>query len=76
MLLPRTWFDAEKCARGVEALRQYRREWDDRRQAFNPRPLHDWTSHAADALRYLAQGLRKESGSMAPIKYADDRAIV
>ncbi len=53
-LLPRCWFDAEKCARGLEALRQYRREWDDKLQAFKARPLHDWTSHAADAARYGA----------------------
>lgn len=56
-LLPRCVFDAEKCARGIEALRQYRRDWDDRGQVFKPRPRHDWTSHAADAFRYLARGI-------------------
>ncbi len=58
LLLPRCWFDAAKCKRGLEALRQYRKEWDDKRRAFNDRPLHDWTSHAADAFRYLALGIR------------------
>jgi hypothetical protein len=58
LMLPRCWFDLARCSRGLEALRQYRREWDDRRKAFNSRPLHDWTSHAADAFRYLAVGLR------------------
>lgn len=53
-LLPKCWFDAEKCGRGIEALRQYRREWDDKLKAFKQRPLHDWTSHAADAMRYGA----------------------
>lgn len=57
-LLPACVFDAERTARGVEALRQYRRDWDERGQAFRPRPRHDWTSHAADAFRYLAMGLR------------------
>ena len=57
MLLPMCWFDAEKCERGIEALRQYRREFDDKLKVFKQRPLHDWTSHAADALRYLAVGL-------------------
>jgi hypothetical protein len=56
-LLPRCWFDAGRCARGLDALRQYRRAYDDRLRAFHGRPLHDWTSHAADAFRYLAQGL-------------------
>lgn len=56
-LLPRCWFDAEKCARGLEALRQYRCDYDDARKIYSARPRHDWTSHAADAFRYLARGL-------------------
>lgn len=50
-LLPVCYFDAARCQQGLEALRQYRREWDDARRAFRMRPLHDWTSHAADAFR-------------------------
>jgi hypothetical protein len=72
-LLPRCWFDAAKCARGLEALRHYRCEWDERRKTFREGPLHDWSSHAADAFRYLAMGLREEVG-LPPIKY-DDRWI-
>jgi phage terminase large subunit len=59
LILPRCWFDAEKCKRGIEALRQYRKAWNDERRVFEDRPLHDWTSHAADAFRYLAVGLRE-----------------
>ena len=59
VILPRCWFDAGRCARGIEALRQYRRGWDDGRKLFGERPLHDWTSHPADAFRYLAVGLRE-----------------
>jgi phage terminase large subunit len=54
LMLPRCWFDEDRCARGIDALKQYRREWDNKRQTWRERPLHDWTSHAADALRYLA----------------------
>jgi phage terminase large subunit len=57
-LIPRCWFDAGKCGRGLDALRLYRPEYDAKRQAFSQRPVHDWTSHAADAFRYLAMGLR------------------
>jgi phage terminase large subunit len=57
-LLPRCWFDETACGRGIEALRQYQREYDDRLQTFKARPRHDWASHAADAFRYLAMGLR------------------
>lgn len=60
VLLPRCWFDRDKCARGIEALRQYRREYDDKLKTFRSKPLHDWTSHPADAFRYLAVGLRAE----------------
>jgi phage terminase large subunit len=57
MLIPRCWFDAGKCERGIEALKLYRSEFDDRLQALKPRPVHDWSSHAADAFRYLAMRL-------------------
>ena len=59
VILPRCWFDETKCARGIEALRQYRKAWDDERKVFNDKPEHDWTSHPADAFRYLARGLRE-----------------
>lgn len=56
-LLPRCVFDAQLCAQGIEALKQYRHEWDDKLKTFRTRPLHDWTSHSADAFRYLATSL-------------------
>lgn len=58
-ILPRCWFDAGRCAAGIKALRAYRSEWDHKRQVLRPRPLHDWSSHSADAMRYLALGLPK-----------------
>jgi len=57
-IIPRCWFDKVKCGRGVEALRQYRQEWDDKGKAFRGRPLHDWSSHAADSFRYGAFSVR------------------
>jgi phage terminase large subunit len=39
---------------GISALEQYRREWDDDRKVFKANEVHDWTSHLADAFRYLA----------------------
>lgn len=61
MLLPRCWFDADKCATGIEALKQYRCEYDEELKVFSQRPLHDWTSDFADAFRYLARGLPDQS---------------
>lgn len=61
-MIGRTWFDADKCERGIEALRQYRREFDDKLKTWRGRPLHDWTSHGADAMRYLAIGYSEAGG--------------
>jgi len=50
-LLPRAWFDAERCRHGLKALRSYHRDFSEQRQTFLPHPLHDWSSHGADAMR-------------------------
>jgi hypothetical protein len=69
LLLPRCWFDARKCAYGIEALKQYRQEMDEKRKAFTGRPLHDFASHGADAFRYLAVSLKEGSPRAKPIHY-------
>jgi hypothetical protein len=43
---------------GLSALEQYRREWDEEKKAFRASAVHDWTSHPADAFRYLAMSWR------------------
>jgi len=57
MLIPKCYFDRDNCGEGLEMLRQYRQEWDEKRKSFRDHPRHDYTSHAADAFRYLAVGL-------------------
>ena len=58
-VLGRCWFDEGRCADGLNALRHYRYGVDaDGRLSRNP--VHDWTSHAADAFRYLAVSLRAQ----------------
>lgn len=71
-ILPRCWFDKVKCARGIEAMHQYRQDWDPKLQAFRGRPLHDWTSHAADAFRYGAVGLSEAPIGRSTISYDDE----
>lgn len=56
-LLPTCRFDAVRCERGLDALRQYRRIWNDKLKMFNDSPFHDWTSHGADAFRYAGVAL-------------------
>ena len=55
-ILPRFHFDGQRCEKGVEALRQYRTDWDERTQTFKAKPKRDWTTHGCDALRYFAVG--------------------
>lgn len=45
------FIDSSACAHGLDSLRMYRAEWDDKKKIFSDRPVHDWASHAADALR-------------------------
>jgi phage terminase large subunit len=54
MLLSRCWFDATRCKALLESLQHYRREYNTRLNEFRATPVHDWSSHGADALRYLA----------------------
>ena len=61
MMLPRVYFDAEKCHDGIEALRQYQREYDEDKKAFRQSPRHDWTSHPSDAFRMLAVSWQEHS---------------
>lgn len=73
LLLPRCRFDAQKCRVGLEALRQYQKAWDDQRKTFQPKPLHDWTSHAADAFRYLATGIKEDANRTARNSFIQPR---
>ena len=68
VLFPRMWFDAKGCAHGLECLRNYRKQWDDKRKSFQDRPYHDWSSHGADALRMLGLTFREELKSAGPLK--------
>lgn len=56
-LLPRCWFNVPKVQIGLNCLRNYRRDYDEKRKIFFERPLHDWSSHGSDSFRYLALGL-------------------
>jgi len=56
---PSVWFDADKCKFGLEALRQYRAEFDEKAKVFKNAPKHDWTSHAADSARYMFMGWKE-----------------
>ncbi len=58
-LFSKIWFDQEKCKELIKALENYRQEYNSKKKAYLPRPLHDWSSHFADAYRYMAVALPK-----------------
>lgn len=64
--LPKVWFDItnEDVKLGVNALRMYQREWDDRNRIFKQSPKHDWSSNPADAFRMLCLGINPYSAKM------------
>lgn len=77
LTMGQAWFDAEKCRDGLEALRQYRADYDQKAKTFRDRPKHDWTSHSADAWRYLSMAWRAMAAPAPKPKVRDswDRAF-
>ena len=65
-IIPICWFDAERCAQGLRALRDYHAEYYDQRRVLGHKPVHDWSSHAADAFRYLAVGWKSAQRTPIP----------
>jgi hypothetical protein len=60
-LLPRCWFDETNCDKGIKALTEYRKEWNDKLGAYSNHPLHNFASHGADAFRTLAVAIRDQN---------------
>ena len=64
LLLARCWFDEAKCATsngsedrsGLDTLKSYHKEYDEKRGFYKDVPAHDWSSHGSDAFRYMAVG--------------------
>ena len=93
-ILSTCWFDKDKCATDnpnhrskgsgkyslVSCLRLYRKEYDEKHGCFKDKPLHDFTSHYADAMRYLATSLDMQSlmgaGRRKAMKITNRRFII
>ena len=65
-LFSKLWVDGVKCKVFVDAIENYRQEYDHKKRVYKPRPLHDWSSHYADAFRYLAVSLPKTRDGGSP----------
>ena len=75
---PRCFFDRTRCEDGIECLRHYHREWDEDEKCFLDHPHHDWSSHAADAFRYLSLVWKqaKQSDPVTPVEERMMRASI
>lgn len=72
-IMSRCWFDKERCKEGINCLKQYRKDWDEKNQRFKDKPLHDWSSNGADAFRYLAVSYRDKVANQHRSFVADTR---
>jgi phage terminase large subunit len=65
-ILPRSFFDAEKCEIGLEKLRAYKRQWNEQMGIWRSEPTHDGASHAADSIGTGVQGSRDPENEAKP----------
>ena len=62
-VFPRLWFNKTKTKQLLRALENYHKEYDEKAKVFRNNPKHDWSSHGADALRYLSVGHKDSKAS-------------
>jgi hypothetical protein len=65
--LSKCWFDKTKCAEGLRMLENYKKKWNNSFGGWSSEPVHNDCSHCADAIRYLAAGIKRvtsASGSL------------
>jgi phage terminase large subunit len=62
-IFPQVWFDVDRCADGIQALRHYRWAPPGTLGIQKREPLHDWASNAADGFRYFAVGIKPQLAS-------------
>lgn len=63
-MLPRFFFDQHKCEKGLRAVENFRKEWNEKLGCYREKSLHDWASHASKALIYASEAItRTASGN-------------
>jgi len=70
-LLSVAYIDENKCRHLIKCLENYHKRYNEKTQSYSETPLHDWTSHAADSIRYMANAriqFGRGPGSLTPDK--------
>lgn len=70
--IPRCRFDRKRCERGIDALTQYHAKYDEATRTLAQKPMHDWSSHGADAFRYAAIAWQELRAAPPPKKSTAD----
>lgn len=73
VILGACWFDQSKCKKGIKALSNYKKSWDEKRQAYSNTPVHDWASNGSDAFQQFAMGLRGDTGGASLDQFKNSR---
>lgn len=71
---PKFWIDAERCKSLVDAIENYYKEWDEKRQVYKSKPIHNWASNYCDALRYMCQAIHKTKKGMTSEEFERKKA--
>lgn len=59
-IISKVWFDKDGCEKGIKALKNYQRRWDEKSKVFSPKPAHNWASNGADAWQQFGMGVRED----------------
>lgn len=68
------WIDKDKCRSLIDALENYRKEWDDAKQMYTNKPVKAWSNHYADAMRYLCLSIHKTKKGLTTEEFERKRA--
>jgi phage terminase large subunit len=71
-IFPALWLHEKHAERVIDAAGHYHKEWDEVKQCFGDKPVHDWSSHPMDMLRYYALSTRDEPAYTGSIKAVAD----
>jgi len=72
--MPKMWIDQTKCKSLIDALENYYYEWNEQRQVYGSKPIHNWASNYCDSLRYMCQGLHKTVKGLSPEEFERKKA--
>jgi hypothetical protein len=71
-MLKQCWFDSRRCEHGINCLENYRKPYNEINNVYGMKPIHDWTSHGADAFRYLSAAIGNVVGAGMTAQQAEE----